>query len=307
MPCVFMVHSMSIWIALALITLTATLWEVAVVMQKKAADRLPLIKGFRGILSLIRSPLWILGLVLTGLGWGIYVYALNFTPLSIARAITASGYVILAVLSMIFLKHRLRIVEWLAIAVVTAGVVMIGASEEAAAEKVVRLDWLKLVISGAVTAALSAGFVVFSRVSKGTLKPAVAFAAVSGILSGFGDLLTKGLLIEVGFKSYMTAFAVYAPLIIVFYLAGFFALSRSYQHGTAVSAVVISDFTVRLSTAVLGIYALGEGLPHDPLHLVLRVSGFTLALSASVLLGRFSGEGVARSDTTVDRGKGTSK
>ncbi len=295
---------MSIWFAIALITLTAACWEVAVVMQKKAADKLPLIKGFKGIFSLIRSPLWTLGLVLTGIGWGAYVYALNYTPLSIARAITASGYVILAVLSIIFLKHRLKLVEWLAIAIVTAGVIMMGASEVEGAAKVARLSWLRLVISGVATAALSAGFMVFSRVSKEKLKPGVAFAAISGILSGFGDLLTKGLLIEVGFKSYVTAFALYAPLIIVFYLAGFFALSRSYQHGTAVSAVVISDFTVRLSTAALGLYALGEGLPHDALHLALRVAGFTLALSASILLGRFSGEGVARSDTTVDRGAG---
>ncbi len=87
---------MSIWIAIALITLTATLWEVAVIMQKKVADRLPPIKGLKGIRSLIRSTLWRAGLVVDGIGWGVYVYALNYTPISIARAITASGFAIVA-------------------------------------------------------------------------------------------------------------------------------------------------------------------------------------------------------------------
>lgn len=284
---------MNIWIAIALITLTATSWEVGVVMQKKVADKLPLIKGLKGILALIRSPLWMAGLVITGIGWGVYVYALNFTPISIARAITASGYVILALLSTIFLKHRLKAVEWIAVLAVTSGVVLIGLSERHDSALVPRLKLSKLIISGSISIVLSFLLVLFSRGDNSKIKPAVAFAAVSGILSGVGDLLTKALLVEIQFKSYFIGFIAFAPLIIIFYLAGFFALSRSYQHGTAVSSVVISDFTVRISTAALGIYALGEALPPDTLHLILRIAGFVLALSASVLLGRFSGEEVA--------------
>ena len=94
---------MSIWVSILLITFTSTSWGVAVIMQKKAADKLPLItmgKGsFKTIWAFIRSPLWMGGLVLTGIGWGVFVFALNFTPISLARAITATGYVLLAVLS----------------------------------------------------------------------------------------------------------------------------------------------------------------------------------------------------------------
>jgi mannose/fructose/N-acetylgalactosamine-specific phosphotransferase system component IID len=110
------------------------------------------------------------------------------------------------------------------------------------------------------------------------------------VLSAVGDLLTKVLLIAAHAGRYLTAFLVYAPLIIVFYLTSFFSLSRAYQHGSAVTAVIISDLAVRVTSACLGMYILGELFPAAPALRLFRIFGFLIVLVGSSLLGRFSGE-----------------
>jgi drug/metabolite transporter (DMT)-like permease len=323
---------LSIWIAILLITLASTGWNIGVIMQKRAADRLPFITmrhgGASTMLRFLRSPLWMGGLVVTGLGWGAYVYALNSTPVSLARAITGSGYVLLALLAIIFLKYRLTLVEWLAVITVTIGVILIGRSEQNGAVEPAHLDNVKLTLGVVATTTVCLLFFLLSRhriplaadrppltaypsgtstsstpstsstlhsaipphTSSFLRKPVVTFSVVSGVLSAAGDLLTKALLIAVHSGQYLAAFLIHAPLIIVFYLTGFFALSRAYQHGSAVTAVIISDFAVRVGSACLGLYVLGEVFPAAPTLRVFRILGFLVVLTGSTLLGRFSGE-----------------
>jgi hypothetical protein len=122
---------------------------------------------------------------------------------------------------------------------------------------------------------------------------AVTFAVVSGTITGMADVFTKTITIAFNQKAYSIAFGLIAPALIVFYLTGFFLLSRAYQHGRVLMIIAVNDFCARIVALFVGIFAMGEALPADPLLMELRVAGFIVVLSGTVLLSRFSGEQLA--------------
>ncbi len=129
------------------------------------------------------------------------------------------------------------------------------------------------------------------------VKPLVAFAALSGLLSSVGDLMLKLVLSLIQTPGPVAGRAV--PLaaagagLVVFYLAGFYMLSRAYQTGSVVAGVVISDFTARVGAIFLGAMVLSEPLAGQGSTGLLRLAGFAAVLAGSVLLGRFGGTGQA--------------
>jgi len=128
---------MSIWFALLLLSLCAVLWDVGIVLQKLAVDQVPHITFGRGLPGavgrLLTSGRWMGGLAASAAGWGLFAFALSFTPVSVARAIQGSGFVILAVFSVLFLRHRLSVVEWCGVALVTTGIAALGIAESSPA------------------------------------------------------------------------------------------------------------------------------------------------------------------------------
>jgi len=76
-------------------------------------------------LRLLRSAwIWAWGLCFT-VATGLWMIAVSKIALSYAFPLLSIGYLIVALLSMIFLKERVPALRWLAIAVVTLGVSLI--------------------------------------------------------------------------------------------------------------------------------------------------------------------------------------
>jgi drug/metabolite transporter (DMT)-like permease len=239
------------------------------------------------------------GLLVTGIGWGFYVFGLEKVPVSAARTITAGSYVVLALFSMLFLRVPLRLPEWGAIAMVSAGIVMLGLGEPARltpgapaflvapGRGVVALGCVGLIAVGLYLARRLA-----AHRARCFLSPLVVFAALSGLLSSVGDLFVKVLLSAGAARPWLGAAS--AIGLVAFYLAGFYMLSRAYQTGTMVGSVVISDFFARAGAIVLGAVALAEPLAGQGTGGALRAAGFLLVLGGSLLLGRFSSSAVER-------------
>jgi drug/metabolite transporter (DMT)-like permease len=288
---------MSIWIAIILITLCAICWDIGVVLQKKAADTLPQItlgKDTPKILwKFVTNLKWISGLVISGIGWGLFAYALNSTPISLARSIQGSGFVILAFFSVFFLDHNLKTWEWMGVAIVTAGIIFLGMSEPPTQQTVSTIYPLRLVIAVAIGCAVCfTSFGVRKIFNKG-FSWLVVFAIFAGVFLGTGDVFTKAVLVEADKKSYFAAFCVIGPALVVFYLTGNFLLSRAYQHGRAILVTAASDFCSRLVTIFYGVFALGEFFPHQAYYRNLRIAGRAAILFGTMLLARFSGEQLA--------------
>ena len=279
------------------IVLGTVLWDAGAVLQKQAVGRMP--AGGLPVRALVGSAGWMLGLFVTAAGWGLFVFGLDQVPISAARTITAGSYVVLALFSIAFLHAPLSLAEWLALACVTLGIVFLGLQENTASPLVVP-SALSVILAAAGFVLLSA-VVLFSLQFFGWMRTTAvaalfAFSALSGLLSSVGDLLTKVFLalIEEAPIRHVPSLILDAAGFITFYLTGFYMLSRAYQAGSVVGAVVVSDFFGRVGALLLGLLVLSEpigGPGHGGLQ---RALGFLLVLGGSLFLGRFSAGASAR-------------
>lgn len=288
---------MNTWVSILLITLCAVCWDIGVVLQKKAADALPPITFSRDLIRVLGAFLsnrqWMGGLIVSGAGWGLFALALTGTPVSIARSIQGSGFVILAIFSVFFLEHPLKVREWLGVAVVTAGIVAVGLSEHGANPSASVIEPFRLVLGVGFGFGICLLVYGVRRMFGFGFDWVVVFSVIAGIFLGTGDVLTKGIIIELKENSYVGAFCVIGPALVLFYLAGQFLLSRAYQHGRAILVTAVSDFCARLVTIGIGVFAMGEFFSTEPLYRSLRIAGLSAILLGSLELSRFSGEQLA--------------
>jgi drug/metabolite transporter (DMT)-like permease len=288
---------MSVWVALILIAFCALLWDVGIVLQKLAVDQIPRLRLGRGfgaaLHSLLISGRWMAGLAASAIGWGLFAFALAFTPVSVARAIQGSGFVILAVLSMLFLAHRLSPREWIGVALVTCGIVALGIADSHPG------DVQGTIVIGRLLPALAACLLVcvvasvVPRLPRFGLPGVVAFSVVAGILLGLGDVATKVLLTSLQSKGVGLLAVADGAGLIVFYVIGFLVLSRAYQHGRAILVTAVSDLCSRLVAIFVGILALGEAISADPRLRLLAALGYAAIIVGAVFLAGFSGEQIA--------------
>ena len=288
---------MSIWIALVLITLCAILWDVGIVLQKQAVDQAQRIRFGRStaasLLALLRSGRWLAGLGASAAGWGFFVIVLAFIPVSVARAIQGSGFVILAVFSLVFLRHRLTAREWIGVVLVTSGIVALGIANGSSGRVQGDPDLARLMPALAACLLVCAAAYAVPSLLRVRLPWVIVFSIMAGTLLGLGDVATKVLLGLL--ERHRPGFTVAAAGVglIVFYVSGFLLLSRAYQHGRAILVTAVSDLCARLAAIFVGIVALGEALAGEPRLRVLAAAGYAGIVLGAVLLARFSGEEVA--------------
>jgi multidrug transporter EmrE-like cation transporter len=267
---------------------------VGVVWQKQAADTLPKIemgrKLFKIIKAFVSSRKWIGGLIISGLGWGLFAFALNYTPVSLARSIQGSGFVILAFFSIFFLHHRLKAWEWMGVIIVTAGIIALGLSDPI--ENQTAGVMIPSLLVPAVGVAIAICFVIYAArsVFGFGFNWLIVFSIFAGVLLGLGDILTKAIMVSINEKAYIIALGFIAPFMILLYLVGFFVLSRGYQLGRAILVTAVSDFCARLVTIFLGVFAMREVFPEELFYRDLRLGGLAAVLLGTILLARFSGE-----------------
>ena len=294
---------MSIWICILLITSCAICWDVGVVWQKQAADTLPKLEASRKLFKIIRafvfSRKWVGGLVISGVGWGLFVFALNYTPVSLARSIQGSGFVILAFFSIFFLHHRLKVWEWMGVIIVTAGIIALGFSEPSNSQTASVMVPSHLV--PAVAAVVAICFVIYAarRMLGFGFNWLVVFSIFAGVFMGLGDVLTKSFINSINEKASIIALGLIPPFLIFFYLVGFLVLSRGYQQGRAIVVTSVSDFCSRLVTIFVGVFAMSEVFPNELLYRDLRLGGLVAILVGNILLARFTSEQLV--EEVVDR------
>ena len=288
---------MRIWAALILTTLCALLWDAGIVLQKLAVDRLPRIRLGRGLAaaltSLLGSARWMAGLASSAIGWGLFAFALSFTPVSLARSIQGSGFVVLAVLSLLVLRHRLTAREWTGVLLVSLGVAALGIANGSPTAVPVEVSLGRLVPALAACLVVCAAAYAVPGVLRLGLPRVIAFSIMAGILLGLGDVATKALILVLQQQGFALPAAAAGACLVVFYVSGFLVLSRAYQHGRAILVTAVSDLCTRVVAILLGISALGETLAADPRLRVLAVVGYGGIILGVVLLSRFSGEEIA--------------
>jgi drug/metabolite transporter (DMT)-like permease len=280
---------MELLIGLGLAILSTVVLDVGYLLQQRSVSGLPEMRlthpiaALRGFLVQRR---WVLGVGLSGLGFGFYFVALGFADLSLVQAASAGGIALLAVIAVRFFGETLGRAEIVGAVLATLGLLAIGLSlvghddsgREEASDTVLFI-WL----------GVSVGVALCLMMPRGRAAGALGGLA-AGVLFAAGDVASKGLLVDlpddVTVGSVLRAPYLYAAVVI--YTIGFLSQQRAFQRGTAVTAIGIMVAATNVLPIVAGLAVFRDPLPDTPLGITARLGGFVLVVIGSVLLARVS-------------------
>ncbi|PWG07707.1 hypothetical protein DF268_41750 [Streptomyces sp. V2] len=264
---------------------TATVWQ-AVATRAAAGD------GAGGdaalLLRAVRQWRYLAGLGLDGLGFVFQVLALRSVPIYAVGAALAASLAVTAVVAARMLRVRLSRTEWGAVAVVCAGLAMLGLASGAEGSRP-GSGVLKWAVLGAAVGILLLG-------SIGGRLPERGRAPALGLGAGFGFGV-----VEVGVRlidsldplSLLANPASYALL--VGGGAAFLLLTSAIQRGSVTAATAGMVIGETVGPAAVGVIWLGDRT-RDGLGW-LAVLGFGVAVAGALALARF-GEAPARTPTS---------
>ena len=287
---------MSIWAAIALSVVATCCYQVGMVMQKVAADRMPrlelTLRQSHVYRAFLRSPTWLGGLAITIAGWAFFLKAIANAPVSIVQPVLGFGLAILAIFSVVFLHERLRLSEWAGVALMVAGITLLGISGSGEAHRGASVSLAALLLVSVVLLAALAGAIPLGRSRRAVPLPVVlGFAA--GVLIGLAALYTKGLFLSLDAGLPWLAWVVFLPLMTLGNLGGVWVQQAGFQHGRALIVVAMNAVTNKIVTILGGMAILGELLPAQPSLAAARVGGFVTLLVGTAVLARFGGEQIA--------------
>lgn len=260
----------------------AVCFGTATVLQAVAARTAATDGGGGGdaalFLRAVRQWRYVAGLALDGFGFVFQVAALRSLPIYAVSAAIASSLAVTAVVAARLLKVRLSGIEWGAVAVVCAGLAMLGLASgpEGAQSGPAALGYVMLATAVAV---------LLLAPLAGRLKGRTR-SVVLGLGAGFGFGVVEvavRLIDSLRLPALLTDPAAYALL-----LAGgaaFLLLTSALQRGSVTTATAWTVIGETLGPAVVGVVWLGdrtrEGLAW------LAVLGFAVAVAGALLLARF--------------------
>jgi drug/metabolite transporter (DMT)-like permease len=255
----------------------------ATVLQARAARREPERDGLDAslLVRLLRRPGYILALVLVAAGFGLGVLAMQTLPLFIVQAGRASSLAVTAILAVAVLGARLRRRDVAAVAVVVAGLVLLGA---AAAD-----DRLDHVLPGTRAGLLMTLLVVAAVGAAATrLRSRAVAGAVLGALAGVAfAVLALGARILHGFAPAVLLGDAAAWAIAAGGTLGLLLAAMALQRTSVVGATAPMVAVETVLGAVLGVVLCGDRPASG--GVVPAVVGFVLVLTGALGLARFAG------------------
>ncbi|MFD9336404.1 hypothetical protein ACFWBF_18665 [Streptomyces sp. NPDC060028] len=226
------------------------------------------------LLRALRQWRYLAGLGLDGVGFVLQIVALRHIPIYAVGAALAASLAVTAVVSARLLGTRLSRSEWAAVAVVCAGLLMLGlaSGEEGSGEGSLELKLGLLAVAGLV--------LLVGAVAGGL--PDRPRALVLGLAAGtgFGVVEVSVRLID---GPSLTNPALYALLLGGG--AGFLLLTSALQRGSVTAATAGLVLGETIGPAAVGVIWLGDR-PREGLAW-LAVTGFAVAVAGALALARF--------------------
>ncbi|MFK0196638.1 DMT family transporter [Streptomyces lavendulae] len=228
-------------------------------------------------LRAVRQWRYLAGLGLDAVGFVLQIVALRHIPIYAVGAALASSLAVTAVVSARLLRVRLSGLEWGAVGVVCAGLLMLGlASGEEGSET--GSFALKLGLLGV------AGLVLLVGAAAGRL-PDGSRALVLGLAAGtgFGVVEVSVRLVDSLSWQELRNPALYALLLGG--AAGFLLLTSALQRGSVTAATAGLVLGETIGPAVVGVVWLGDTTREG--YTWLAVLGFAVAVAGALALSRF--------------------
>jgi hypothetical protein len=275
---------LAVGLALAVVSTAALSWGFFA--QHGAAGGMPALsprRPLRSLRSLFSSPRWLAGYLAGLAGWGLYVWALGFAPLSLVQATSAGGIGLLALLSSRIRGIRLRSSERGGVLVSLVGLALLGASLGSATggrathSAAAPLAW---VLS-------SAALAVAAGASARSLEPGAGLAIAAGLLYSAGDVATKAALSGMA--------PLFVPLLLACHGLGFAAMQTTLQRGEVLPTVGVASLLMNALPIVAGITVFREQVPTGAAEVARLVSFAAVVVGAALLSRRQAGRSVSPS------------
>ncbi len=246
-------------------------------VQHEAASGMPPLRlrhPVRSLRLLFTDLKWFVGWLAGWVGWGLYILALRFAPLSLSQAVVAGGVGLIALLA----RYRAKVVpsplEKVGIRACLVGLALVAASLGASAPRAALGDWRPIALwVGACVLAAGMATAVPSRY----LASGAGLGAAAGLLYAGGDIATKGAVSSAGLG--------FVPVLLACHLVGFVCLQLAFQRGSALSTAGLSSLLNNTVPIAAGLVAFHEGVPAN-LFGALRIVGFVAVVLGASLIAR---------------------
>jgi drug/metabolite transporter (DMT)-like permease len=267
----------------------AVLYGVAAILQASGARRVEAAEGLdpRVMMRILREPAAVSALGLMLVGFLLHLLAVRLVPLFLAQAGIAASLVVTALLAVLLFGDRLSRTEWIAVAAVFGGLVLLAISAGAVGSShtgsTLPVVLFSAIVGIAALAALAARW--HSTLSTAAL----------GLLAGFGYAIvgiSARLLPDL--TSPLDLFA--SPVTYSLGLGGalaFFLYSLALQRGSVTLATTPMIVTQTVTPAAVGVLLLGDSVRAG--WIPGATVGFLVTVLAASVLVRFEGSVGARS------------
>jgi drug/metabolite transporter (DMT)-like permease len=227
---------------------------------------------------LFRQGPYLAGIALDGVGFLASVLALRTLPLFLVESAVASSIGVTAVLAARFLRVRLKRAEWVALAAVALGLVLLAASAQPDAGRAVsgRGGWL-LLAGVAATLLVAAGATRLPQGRAGAL-----LAASAGL--AFGGVGVAARTVQIPDPVWRLISDPTAWALVGFGVLGMLFYSAALQRGSVTTATAITFAIETTVPTVIGLTLLDDRA--RPGFAAVAVIGFVVALAGCLALAR---------------------
>ena len=285
---------MPVWGAILLAIVATSIMNAGLALQKRGASALPKLGREKGAFgAMFKNKTWALGFAGLLAGWGLYVYSTKFAPISIIQPTLGLGLAVLALFSIFYLKERMKVLEWLALSGMFAGMILLGISAEKE-KNIEQPDWpMLLTVTGAVLGLALLAYLLRKSGRLSGVRTDSLLGMISGLFVGLGAIYMRAMHMHVGFQQDLIAYAVCLPIFVIAFLVGIGVMQGGFQHGKALVVVALEAVLSKVVAIIGGMMALGEHLPQDAKLAGMRIAAFALILFGTAVLSRFGGKEVA--------------
>ena len=265
----------------------AASFGVAAALQHRQARLTPDAGGVRLLARLAAQPLWLAGIALAALAYGLQALALAFGPLALVAPIVATDLLFALPVAARW-SRPLRARDWLGCVLAAGGVAafLAAAPPPSGRSDAPARDWLLAfaVVGLVCVLALAAG-----RLASGPARAAltaIAAGAVFGLTAAVTLSLTR-LLRAAGPGAALTHWQPWALLALG--LAGLLLSANAFQDGALAASLPVMDTVEPACGVLLGTLLFGERLAASPAGIGVQLAGAAAAIAGITLLGRYAG------------------
>jgi len=250
--------------------------------QHRAASEMPALSlrhPLHSLRLLFTDRGWLSGYVVGLFGWGLYVAALAWAPLSLVQATAAGGIGVLALLVRWMGGKPLPPRDWAGVSIALIGLALLGISLAGVTAEGTSAEWTQVAWWIA-----SCGTIAWVAAGPGSrwLTAGAGSGITAGLMYAAGDVATKASLGPHGNLGFV-------PAVLVCHLLGFAALQGGFQRGSALATAGIASLLNNAVPIAAGLSIFGEPVGHGALG-SLRIVAFAAIVAGAGLLARPGGQ-----------------